>query len=303
MAASATIMNLGDIYNDLYSYSLPKHVLEGFLDGQAFDRTVSHTPDEAQRLHRDIDAIYQRIMAQTPVKEKLAVITAGAPGAGKTTLQEQLLAESDKSYAYVCPDAVCLKQMELTYGAEIADGDGAKEARRLAYNNWRPGSNAAAHLILGNLIRQGYGFYFGSTSTGDKTHFFFNHLKKQGYKIHLVHVSASDDVRFAANTTRDDFFVQTTKDDEVEKGKLLPQRINDTYLEFADKIDFYHRSAADGDAKLAATWTREGGVEVIDRDEYARVKEIHNAGATEAALKWEASVEKRRDLQVDGASI
>jgi len=295
MAAVADVMNLDKIYSAEFSYSLPKGVLENFLDGKAFDREVSHTPDEFRRLHGDIDSIYRGVLEQNPIQKKVAVITAGAPGAGKTTLQEKLLATSREKYAYVCPDAVCLKQMESTYGAEIMEGDGSAQSRRGAYNNWRPGSNAAAHLILANLIRQGYGFYFGSTSTGDKTHFFFDHLKKQGYQIKLVHVSASDDVRFAANSKRDDTFVQTSKADEVEKGKLLPQRINDTYLAYADTIDFYHRGAADGEAALAATWTRGKGVEVLDRGQYDKIKDIHNAGIkgldNEAELKWEAAVE------------
>ena len=50
---------------------------------------------------------------------------------------------------------------------------------------------------------------------------------------------APDDVRWACVKQRDKTFAQTTEQDVIEKGLLLPQRINDMFLAYADRIDFY----------------------------------------------------------------
>lgn len=175
-----------------------------------------------------------------------------------------------------------------------------------AYNKWRPGSNAATHLILGNLIREKCAFYFGTTSSGPATANFFEFLKKQGYKIRLIHVSAPDYVRWDSIKERDKTFVQTTEQDIKEKGLLLPQRINDTYLKYPDEIEFYHRDGVHQDAIFAAKWRRNeegskkiGSLQIIDSDRYEKIKAIHN-GAVEILkrpeLRWESTVEQSSDI-------
>ena len=168
------VCNVDLIYDKAhgYEYSLPKNFLESFLSGKAFDNREVYSDEESRRLQDDINELYQRIIGSMPVKEPLAVITAGAPGAGKTIKLRQDLEKNtavDKNYAYICPDDVCLQNQVKTYKAEIENGNGSKEARLAAYNKWRPGSNAATHLILANLIREKYAFYFGSTSSGPAT--------------------------------------------------------------------------------------------------------------------------------------
>jgi hypothetical protein len=54
----------------------------------------------------------------------------------------------------------------------------------------------------------------------------------------LIHVSAPDDVRWGSIQERDKTFVQTTEQDIKEKWLLLPQRINDTFLKYADRLSF-----------------------------------------------------------------
>lgn len=299
------VCNLDLIYNFDYQYSLPKKVLESFLSGKAFDNTENYNLEEAENLHKDINELYQRIISATPAKETVAIMTAGAPGAGKTIkLRQDLEARAlqGKHYAYICPDDVCLKSQNRTYKADLEKSDDSMGARQGAYNKWRPGSNAAAHLILGNLIREKFAFYFGTTSTGPATCKFFEFLKAQGYRIRLIHVSAPDKIRWSSIQERDKIFVQTTEQDVREKGLLLPQRINDTFLKYADEIEFYYRDGVKEDAVLAARWLRNEGnqkylgtLQIVAAERYERIKIIHNEAAKALArpdLNWESSIEK-----------
>lgn len=300
MVSNFDVCEMHHIYSENYQYSLPQKFMESYLSGKAFDNPEYYTTEESVRLREDINEIYQTIISADPIKERVAVMTAGAPGAGKTIKMKQEL-ETDRLkghfYAYICPDDVCLKSQTRTYIAEVEKGDGSPSERQMAYNKWRPGSNAATHLILANLIREKYAFYFGTTSTGPATGKFLEFLKSQGYYIKLIHVSAPDDVRWKSIKERDKTFIQTTEQDVREKGLLLPQRINDTYLKYADEIGFYYRDGVKKDAVLAATWIRNkdeglslGALEVLLPEEYEKIKSIHNEAAkilSRPDLYWE----------------
>lgn len=302
------VCNLDLIYNSDYQYSLPKNVLESFLSGKAFDNKENYSSKESEDLRDDINDLYQKIISANPAKENIAIITAGAPGAGKTIKLKQDLEDNlfqEKRYAYICPDDVCLQNQTRTYKTELEKDESSKEARQNAYNKWRPGSNAATHLILGNLIREKYAFYFGSTSSGPATGKFFEFLKAQGYRIRLIHVSAPDEVRWGSIQERDKTFIQTTEQDVKEKGLLLPQRISDTFLKYADEIEFYYRDGVKQDAILAAKWLRNesnehlGTLQIMASDQYERIKAIHNEAAktlNRPDLFWESTVEKSSQI-------
>lgn len=314
------LFDLSNIYNKSgYEYSLPPNVMNTFISGVAFDNKVPYTEEESSNLRKDTQDIYEKIMAQNPSKsdKPLAIMTAGAPGAGKTVLMKQDIEafqnQTNKKYAYICPDDVCLKSQTRTYLADIKkkpsfmvvllnffrcsppNDDKAIEVRKAAYNKWRPASNAATHLILANLIREKYDFYFGTTSSGPATKFFLQHLKDQGYTIKLLHVSAPDDVRWESIKMRDQTFVQTTEDDVREKGDLVPQRITDTFLKFADQIQFFYRDAVDQDAVLAAEWTRDDNTLIVKSNPlYEKIKAIHNHVVdklNKPELAWKVAVE------------
>ena len=266
---SSDICDLDALFEG-YKYCVPKKVMQDFLAGTAFGRKVAYTPDEIVRLKEDIYAIYDEIMRQNPLQEQVAVITAGSPGAGKTTLMRQHLEEASregKKFAYVDPDDVCLKKMDKTWGKElqqelgtIADSEdrleAEKSARKKGYEKWRPGSNAAAHITLAHLIRQKINFYLGSTSSSDLTANSFKFYKEQGYRLHLLHITAPEDVRLGSVRERDKHFVQCTEKDVKEKALLVPQRITDTYLKYADRIYFYYRTEVKAKAIHTATWIR-----------------------------------------------
>ncbi|WP_068466657.1 zeta toxin family protein [Candidatus Protochlamydia phocaeensis] len=292
-----------------YEYSLPRTILEGFLTGKAFDHPNFYSLEESRNLRDDINELYQNILSRNPIKENMAIITAGAPGAGKTIKLRQKLEENaskGRNFAYICPDDVCLQHQTRTYKADLEKSEGSKEARQDAYNKWRPGSNASTHLILANLIREKYAFYFGTTSSGFATNIFFNFLKKQHYQIRLIHITAPDDIRWESIKERDKTFIQTTEQDIKEKGLLLPQRINDTFLAYADEIEFYYRDEVQQDAQLAAKWIRNtdnseslGTLQIISISQYDKIKMNHNAAIEvlkRPDLSWELTVEKNSQI-------
>jgi hypothetical protein len=306
IVATYDVCNVDRLYDkdQGFEFSLPRKILEEYLSGKAFDNPEFYTEVEARQLRQDISTIFEKIIAANPLKEKIAVITAGAPGAGKTYKMRQDL--QGKKSAYIDPDDVCLKDgMKETYLADIAKGDQSKEVRFAAYNKWRPGSNAACQLILGNLIRDGLAFHYGTTATGAQTGRFFAFLKAHGYQIRVIHVTAPDDVRWTSIQERDKTFVQTTEQDTKVKGDLLPQRINDTYLAFADEIEFCYRGSVKEEAILAAKWTRnrEGGkglLEVLDPKRYDMIKTIHDTVAERLGrsdLNWKTAVEERSEVR------
>lgn len=309
-AAPYDVCDMSLIYQEEgFQYSLPRKVMEGFLSGKAFDHLVEYTEEESLRVCEDIRQIFETILSLDPDRDLVAIMTAGGPGAGKTIKMRQHLEEkkrSGKIYAYICPDDVCLKSQTRTYLKDIESSDYSKEARLGAYNKWRPASNAATHLILANLIRERYGFYFGTTSTGEATPKFFEFLKRHGYRIELIHVSATNAVRFGSIQERDKSFIQTTEKDVVEKGLLLPQRIMDTYLKYADRIEFYYRGSMREDAELGALWTRNmgdegklGTLDILSPFAYGQIKDIHNAAVASLGmleLSWEATVEANSEI-------
>ncbi len=309
MAASGIsgICDLSRMYTDDYQYSLPQPVLKTFLSGDSFDHKKAYTREEAARVNADIEALWTKIIADAkPLpkghKDLVATISAGAPGAGKTTVMNKI--KEGQHVPYVCPDDVCLKGQTQTYLADIERGMN-KDA---AYTKWRPASNAANHILLGNLIKGNekgrYPFFFGTTSQSPFTFKFYEHLKEHGYKIHIIHVSAPDEVRDKSIQQRDKTFVQTTPEDVRDKGLEVTKRVQDTFLKYADTMDLYYRDQVSGDAVLAANWSRvqvspslKGRLEIIDPKAYECVKIIHNQATEtlrtkgEEAQTWEEAFE------------
>ncbi len=296
------ISSLDLIYNASYQYSVPKPTVEEFLAGKGFPDSVPYTKEEGESLQADLTTIYDSILAQKPLKERSITITCGAPAAGKTMKLQQdreLRISQEKTSAYICPDDVCLKNMKETYKKETAG--------LAAYNKWRAGSNAIHHIITAHLIKEGYSIDFGTTATGAQTWRFLDFLKKQGYTIRLLHITAPDNVRVDSIMERDKTFVQTTKEDIVDKGKLLPQRIQDTYLKYADRIEFYYRDGVKENALLAATWERKaisekikGVLSITDKQLYNKITTIHNDAVKTLSrpdLAWNVAVEEVSQLQ------
>lgn len=316
-----------------FRYFLDPDIMRSFYQGNSFDREEFYTIEEKNRLDGDIRSLYDSIVHPQVLQEKVALIAAGAPGAGKATLIKQNLYLKKNSFAYICPDDVCLKSMKSTFLKELneslnalgenATNDEILQVRQRLYNKWRPASNAAAHLILANVIRQGYSLCFGTTSTPPTSVGFYQFLKKQGYTIHLIHVTAKDEVRWKSVKERDTRFVkerdtrfvQTTKQDVLEKGFLFAQRLQDTYLKYADRIDFYYRDKYNESAVRGATWIKlaekklesknEGILTVVSQPAYEKIQEVHDGICSflgREDLFWSASFQFSQDPYSKGMS-
>ena len=117
---------------------------------------------------------------------------------------------------------------------------------------------------------------------------------------------APDDVRWESIKERGQTCVQITEKDVKEKGLLLPQRINDTFLKYADEIEFYYRGEVKQEATLAAKWLRNndngkfpGTLQIIASDAYEKIKNIHNEAVKTLShpdLSWETSVEQSSQI-------
>ncbi len=306
---STNICDLDKIYNSGYEFSLPKNFLSSYLSGNSFDYKKEYTPEEAKGLNTDINQIFRKILSENPVKKKEAVLTAGAPGAGKTILLEQDRKNNPQVFAYTDPDAVCLLNMHNTYLSDLNAGMSMKDA----YDKWRPGSNASNQLNLAHLILNECAFYFGTTSTSPQTYKFFEFLKQRGYQIRIIHLSAPNNVRWESIQKREENFVQSTEKDVIEKGKALPERIND-YLKYADGIDFYYRGESSKDAVLAAHWETNKHMRYVDQqgdlysgllnvknpEAYDKIQQLHDLVINELKkekpgmqdLTWKSTVEK-----------
>ncbi len=299
-AVQGNICNLDPIFNEATPYPVPRKVLESWGSGVAFDNATPYTLEEIAAAHAVINQLYLKKLAENPPQSAHAVITAGAPGAGKTLLMRDALQGSN--CFYVDPDDVYLKELPMFQQA-LATGDGAPADRQAAYTKARPMSNFATQVTLAQLIRDKHSFYFGTTSSGATTAGFYAFLKQNGYKIEVLHVSAPAAVRWASIQERDKTFIQTTEQDVREKGLLFTQRINDTYFKYADTIKFYFRDDAKGPARLAAVWVRDQGVgsslhvlKIIDIDAYKKLITLNEALAIEAgAPGFVKSVEAASD--------
>jgi len=277
--ATADLFNMDTIYNSEFSYSLPRSVLESWGKGLGFpDNKDEYSAAEIEDLNFDIMQIWNRIqsrkLAQSP---KEIILTAGAPGVGKTLLERGMW-EASPEFAYICPDDVCLREMEKTYQEMVAK-DSSPEGRKAAYNKWRAASNYAHHIITANLIRQNQSFFFGTTASGDKTFLFLDFLKKNGYTVRILYVSAPDQIRFDSIAARDKVFIQTTDQDVLNKQLMVHERVQDTFVKYADRIDFYFRAAVNEAPKLAAVWIKNDGkahLDVINPAVYAEMTALHD---------------------------
>lgn len=280
------------IYQETH-YPVPEKIVTEWSKGIGFGKTEEYTAEEKANLQKDMEAIRDHFFSQnsnTFSETKEILLTAGAPGAGKTTLLEATIAKEKNTSPYIDPDAVFLKHlMKNSYQAELAtllaqpDAD-EKKIRKDMYEKWRPASNYLTHIWQAYLISQKSSFIFGTTASSPQMESTFSYYKTQGYKINLIHISAPDQVRWDSIQRRDKTFVQTTEEDIREKGQLVPQRINDTYLAHADNIEFYYREKADTDAVHTASWFRDKKIVIHNQEKYDALVALHNQ--TQNAPSW-----------------
>lgn len=268
------LYEFSQVYNQRFSYWIEEKTVLSWLQGKGYDNRETYTEVDHENLRLDLDDLSMHVVSEELLNKgaaaslhdthKLFLVTAGAPGAGKTrVLRDDLKkrAQEGKMLCYVCPDDVCLQHMRRTYRTmrsfrnSIEPQSFVPTARR-AYDKWRPASNAAAHLLLANLLARGFPIALGSTSTSPLTMRAFSQIKHLGYRLELIYVAAPDNVRWKSIKERDRRFVQVTEKDTLNKAKDLMTRIYDSYLTYADHIDFYWRPVWNEGAILVARWDR-----------------------------------------------
>ena len=310
-------------------YPTPRVHVEAFFDGKAFDHKFSYTPEVRTAIEADAQAIWDRMASSMKrSSQPTLTVSAGPPGTGKTTEIRKQYQDEGKLAGYICPDDVCLKEMPLTYKVvleqrkaafaaqtfssfeeraaeqkqleKLESAEPAKIYDKLMYDTLRPASNAITHAILSKLFREKFDIYYGTTSASPFTYLTYKYAKGLGYKVKVLHFNASDEVRWKSIQARNDTFVQTSEEDIIQKGDLVPQRIKDTFLDWANEIDFYYRDEVKSSATLAATWVKGAESEnptlaIQDKQRYEAIKKVHNAVCERLQrpdILWETAVEK-----------
>ena len=206
---------------------------------------------------------------------KLYIATAGAPGAGKSTvLDQETQGGQDPRYAnavFVDPDRGALEHMR-TYRGLLTAGDkagmGIKEAGIQAYDRARPASNVISNLIYNEAVEGGHNVIHGTTNTAPVVGKSLEKLKAAGYETKLLLVSASDDTRLASVQRRNDqeAFYQSTPEDFKQKSVMFAQRHMD-YFKGADEVSLYWHDAPGKNAVKAAEY-KEGALTVVNPEAF-----------------------------------
>lgn len=246
-----------------------------FFDSQRISTLLNEYSDkEVNLIKKDLSVVRSVCFENTTAKNPpIYLATAGAPGAGKTTILERFLYSHPeyKEAAYLDPDARSLKFMVHTYHALsmnsliISNTDQFDKVIKNAYDKWRAGSNYIALTLIEEAFNHGYSVAHGTTSTGAHVPDLFTKLKENGYQIVLLLCSSPDDFRYDSIDYRNKVirFYQSAPEDALNKGVYFAQRMS-SYFAHADKIYFYWNENLETPEKLAAIWEN-GEFEIYDQ--------------------------------------
>ncbi|MBV8801779.1 MAG: AAA family ATPase, partial [Gammaproteobacteria bacterium] len=215
-----------------------------------------YTPEEKNEIAKDLKNIreytFDKAVSLSQSDAPLEyVATAGAPGAGKTTVIETFIKENHlKNYVYADPDQI-LKNMNYTYRKSLsnyhfAEAKSNHDALKDAYNKWRPASNYICHEMLQiafgseNKKETQFCLAHGTTSTNLAVEQLYKKIKSRNYSIHLLLCYSPDPIRKEAIEKREkeQAFVQVDAKEVISKGEDFLKRF-DVYFSYADKISFY----------------------------------------------------------------
>lgn len=240
-----------------------------------------YSPAELQLIYKDFCEIREQTFHQA-TKQLDYVVTAGSPGAGKSTVLERLIEGGecpDESLdkriirAYIDPDRSCLLRMKRTYKADIAL---AARTPQKAYEHWRDASNFLSNVYLAIALKEGYAIAHGSTMATPYAKNALNAIKNlYGYRTTVVHMTCDEDVRkISEEQRRKSGVVQCTDKDFVEKQAMFLTLLAD-YLKFSDNVLFCYRGSFD-----KSTWAakvEKGSLVIYDEPAFVKIQETHDA--------------------------
>ncbi|MBN2479092.1 MAG: zeta toxin family protein [Parachlamydiales bacterium] len=205
-------------------------------------------------------------------KNKIFLVTAGAPNSGKSTILENEIRSSDTKYAYVDPDRSCLFNMENTYKQDIFSKSRTPQE---AYEHWRDASNFLSNVFLAYGLDKGYAIANGTTMTALASEKVLQSISgKYNYKVKMVHINCRDDLRIESEKLRRESGVfQCSDEDLIEKGKMFFDRLP-VYLANCPDITFYLRSTYDISIKAAEK--NEGQLTIFDASAFKAIKTLHD---------------------------
>ncbi len=242
----------------------PREAICSFLDG--------YSKEDLEKISSDFYLLKDETFAHAE-KKHLYLFTAGGPGAGKSTILENEIANSKIQFAYIDPDRRGLQRMQSTYLADIEEGIFSEDA----YTKWRGASNFIANTLMAIALDQGYAIAHGTTMTSPHAAKALQAIKDYGYERHLLHISSPDVIRIASDRARKKVLFQCTEEDLNEKGKAFFERYDD-YLENTDQISFFYRPAVEKTILSAIQVGEE--LTVLDEESWAAICELHqNKGA------------------------
>lgn len=284
------------IYNKEYYHFFPKYLVISYLSGKALKNSQMYTLTERGLLSADINLYYKSILEQNPMKKKIAVIAIGPSGSGKEMLLMTQFMEQNKTkdkYVYISTEE-CLKSQMLTYRQDKIIYPFFQEKIRA---KWLPGAKAGAQLLLANIVKKNYSFYYQTSGLSPETQHKFHVLTERGYRITLLHLTAPEEVRIESAKKKGKHL---TPDKAHFQGLQLAERLYDTYFAYAYQLFFYYRESAEKDAQLAATWIRNkdtpgGKITIVSQPLYEQIILTQNIAAIALRrddLLWEKVTEE-----------
>lgn len=254
-----------------------------------------YSPAELQLIYQDFCELREKTFAGA-TKKLDYVVTAGGPGAGKSTVLERLIADGecpdaslDKSIvrAYIDPDRSCLLRMTRTYKADIASGAKTPQA---AYEHWREASNFLSNFYLAVALKEGYAIAHGSTMATPYAKNALGAIRNMyNYRVTVVHVTCAEDVRkVSEELRRKGGVVQCTDQDFKDKQAMFFTLLSD-YLNCSDDLLFCYRGSYDQSAWAAKV--EKGSLIVYDAAAFAQVQKIHDAAQGEGFWKRTLALE------------
>jgi predicted ABC-type ATPase len=224
---------------------------EGYLSPEKISSYLdSYTHLEKEEIAKDLKVVRSvcRVNEASTQDQPFYLATAGGPGSRKSTILERFLQEhSDyQTGVYLDPDQRALKFMAHTYYArslnalQAASKPNYLDIVKAAYEKWRGASEYITLTLLEEAFQKKSNIVHGTTSTGSHIPEFFQKLKAQGYRIILILSYCEDTLRKEAIEYRngEQRFYQSTPEDAVTKGKLLPEKLA-AYFDVADTLYLY----------------------------------------------------------------